>query len=219
MSETIYHYYFVSALAVFSVAFSVMLLKFVRPTWNAAEPEKPKWKRIWNHVDVALVLTVLVGLASAIPDAAAVFTNKMALHNQNITDTSKKRTQEFASYFVGFRCTMPSLNLESVCELANKVAFETETDKDTWTKFADAFQAEYRSLEHVTLESPRWTRTEILNLANFSRETANFAESRDLLISTKLLSPIPWQLSMFWPHWIALGLALSLSKAVASYRL
>ena len=60
-------------------------------------------------------------------------------------------------------------------------------------------------------------RIEAENLAIMTNEVAEFAATRDRLQSIDIPKPIPPIVVVFWPHFLAVGFALSLAKAIAAY--
>lgn len=217
VDEVFYNYYLWTAAIVFIVAFSLMLF-LVIPTLRSRDEDKLRWKRRWNHVEIIMLVTWMVAVMTAIPNAASTLSQFLVRHNQEVAEERLEQASKFASQIAGHRCNPPSRGFEGVCLLIQKLTSTKVIDADVMANLSNAFTKELEAAESARLEW-NWERTEVMNLANYAREVSGFATDRDRIASINVTLPFPEWLLFFWPHLIAIGFALSLAKATASYSL
>ncbi len=203
----------------FLTVFIGMLFLCVIPTWRAPDQDKLRWKRIWNHVEIVLLITWMVAVATAIPDAATAFSERVADYNQQLADERRKAAHDFASYVVDFRCNPAAEDVAGICGVVKDLLATEETDAKVWSDLAAAFTKELKTAERAGIDLGRWARTEAQNLAIAAREVSDFATVGDHFEEVKVGNPIPWQILALWPILVAVGFALGLAKSRASYRL
>lgn len=216
-NEAFYTYYFWTAAIVFIVVFILMLF-LVIPTLRTKEEDKPIWKKRWNHIEIVMLVTWMVAVMTAIPDAASSFSQFFVRHNQTVAEKRLEEASKFASQIADHRCNPPIRGVEGVCLLIREFMATKVIDAEVLANLSNAFTKELEVAESAGLERD-WERIAVMNLANYAREVSGFAMTRDRIASMNVTLPLPEWLLIFWPHLIAFGFALSLAKAIASYSL
>lgn len=217
INEVFYTYYLWTAVFVFAFAFSLMLF-LVIPTLRSRDEDKMMWKKRWKHVEIIMLVTGMVAVMTAIPNAASAFSQYFARHNQEVAEKRLEEASKFAIQIADHRCNPPSKGFEGACLLIRKLTSTKDIDADVFANLSNAFTKELEAAENDRLEWD-WERIEVKNLANYAREVSGFATDRDHFASINVAMPIPGWFFIFWPHLIAIGFAVSLSRAIASYSL
>lgn len=219
IGSTISSIVLVATVVSFSTIFVASYFILVRPTWRAAENEKSRWRRIWNHVDIILLVTWMVAIAAAIPEGAKVLSVKMTDYNDRLAEEGHIRITKRATYFYSSHCSPPATEIAGMCGIVSEL-LETENSYAVdWVKLIDVLSTERDIIKQAESNLSPWVFIEAQNLVYVATEISNYAGFGDRIGPLEIGPPLPWQVLAFWPVLVAFGFALALAKLIAAYRL